>query len=132
MRFVPGLGQAALLTIKVLLDGQPVPDANIEVLFADGSTENGKTGKDGLLAVPYGPQQGTTATVRLLSMPAGAKDIGEEANKGVALPATGPTEVNFLLERGPATATGPSKTPAIVLLVLLIALIGGNYLLKKY
>lgn len=129
MRHV-GLGQAALLTIKVSLDGQPVPDANLEVLFADGSSEAGKTGKDGLLAVPYGPQQGATATVRLLTMPPTAKDIGEEANKGIALPSSGPTSVDFVLESGPNTRS--SKTPAIVLLVLLLAIIGGNYFLKKY
>lgn len=127
------LGQAGLLTIKVSLNGQPVPDASLEVLFADGSTENGKTGKDGLLAVPYDPKQGATATVRLLTMPAGAKDIGEDANKGIALPASGPTSVEFILESDhSAAASQGSKTPAIVLLVLLVALIGGNYLLKRY
>lgn len=104
------LGQAGVLSVAVMVDGQPAPDVPVEVLFADGSDEMGNTGGDGLFAAPYGDQQYGSAIVRI-DQPVGTVDLGEEAAKPVEL-GEGAASVAFELESIAAAGNGANGAPA--------------------
>lgn len=127
-----GLGQAGLLNVAVTLDGKPVAGVDIEVLFANNTSESGKTGPGGLFTAPYGEQQQGNAIVRLLTTPPGAMDIGEDANRQIALPAAGPSTMAFALvtKDGGGAAKKGIPIPAIVGGVAILGILGYAFFKK--
>lgn len=87
------MGQASLLSVRVLRDGVAAAGVPVEVMLMN-RTEELVTGSEGMVEVGYGPENYGMATIRI-SPPSGVRDMGEGTVQTVELNGAPSTEVVF-------------------------------------
>ncbi len=92
-----GSSTYGVLNVNVTLDDEPLPGAEIEIMFSGAGKASGVTDKAGRFAASYG-ESTKGATVRMLNQTRG-EDIGEAANVEVTL-VKGTTVHTFKINKG--------------------------------
>lgn len=106
----------------------PLAGATVQIMGPNDTVMKGESDDSGYVrfAVPF--PQGTTIRYDVYAPKGYVSTNGESMSSD----ASAAIQETVTLEQAPAAKAAPSTTPAVVLGIVLLLIIGGNYLLKRY